>query len=70
MLANMKPGGIRKTKQTPLPEAELVKGLTRAAMAGHSEACPLCGEVVVSVALHYLSCPKVAAEREPENPPR
>lgn len=66
----MKRAGIRKPKAAPLPEAELVKGLTRAAMAGHTETCPLCGETVVSVALHFLSCPKVAAEREPENPKR
>lgn len=41
-------------------------GLLRSALAGHRETCPLCGEAVLSVALHFVTCPKVTEEEEEE----
>lgn len=39
------------------------KVLEKAAAIGHSEECPLCGQMVLSKALHFVSCPVVEAER-------
>lgn len=40
-------------------EEEIIKTLTEAALRGHKETCPLCGTIVVSVALHFLTCSKL-----------
>lgn len=40
-------------------EKDIAAGLIKKAATGRLETCPLCGARVVSVALHYLTCPKV-----------
>lgn len=37
--------------------------LIKRALSGLKEKCPLCGEEVLSVAVHFSSCPTVAAAR-------
>ena len=54
----------RRTIHAPrATEKDLADGLVRAALSGKSETCQLCGAKVLSVALHYLSCPKVTGEK-------
>lgn len=49
--------GIIKQKTTTA--ADIVDGLVKAAAKSRIEQCQLCGAKVISVALHYLTCPKL-----------
>lgn len=49
-------------KKDPLDA--LRPGLLKSALAGHKEVCPLCGQEVLSVALHFASCPVANEEGE------
>lgn len=46
------------------PIEVLRPGLLKSALQGHKETCPLCGEEVFSVALHFVSCTVVTEEEE------
>jgi hypothetical protein len=47
----------------------LKPGLLKSALAGHTEICPLCDSVVLSVALHFVSCLMVAEQKEKSESP-
>ena len=48
-----------------LAEETVRRGLLRAAMGGKTETCPLCGQIVLSVAVHFASCSKTKDELTP-----
>lgn len=56
---------MRRSKAKPMTPQKIAEGLITKAAGGTLEVCPLCGTKVVSVALHYLSCPKID-ERNPD----
>jgi hypothetical protein len=53
--------GVKIRKPKKVTEQDIAQGLIRAAANGKLETCPLCKAQVISVALHYLTCPAVKA---------
>lgn len=61
-MSRKRPGGMIPPKAQS-PEANIAKVLIERAFSGQTEQCPLCGQEVLSVAVHFVRCPKLEAAR-------